>query len=60
MGNFERMAPNAYSEKLVKLVGGQKQFGSLMRVPPKDPKDDLPAPSPAPTSSKQQPQTSKN
>lgn len=32
MGNFERIAPSPLSEQCMKLVGGQKMFGSLMKM----------------------------
>ena len=32
MGNYERCAPDAESEKYMKYIGGQKMFGSTMKV----------------------------
>jgi len=32
MGNFEMIAPTVQSEEYMKLVGGQKMFGSSMKV----------------------------
>jgi hypothetical protein len=32
MGNFERIAPSASCEGYMKLIGGQKMFGSLMKM----------------------------
>ena len=32
MGNYERMAPSESSENYLKLIGGQKMFGSQMKV----------------------------
>lgn len=32
MGDYERIAPSEKSEALLKLVGGQKMFGSVMKV----------------------------
>lgn len=32
MGNFEMMAPSQQSEDLMKLVGGQKMFGSVSKI----------------------------
>ena len=34
MGNYERIAPSKVSDKYIKMVGGQKMFGSLMKVNP--------------------------
>lgn len=34
MGNYERIAPSKTSDKYIKLMGGQKMFGSLMKVNP--------------------------
>ena len=35
MGNYKRIAPSKQAEKLIRLVGGEKRFGSLMKVMPK-------------------------
>lgn len=32
MGNFERICPSPQSDQLIKMVGGQKMFGSLMKI----------------------------
>ena len=32
MGAYERLAPTEQSEKYLKLIGGQKMFGSVMKV----------------------------
>lgn len=32
MGDFERLGPTDKSDALLKLVGGQKMFGSVMKV----------------------------
>ena len=32
LGNFQRIAPSEQSEKYLKLIGGQKMFGSVMKV----------------------------
>ena len=32
MGNYERIAPSESSEKYLKLIGGQKMYGSVMKV----------------------------
>jgi len=32
MGNFERICPSPACDQYLKLVGGQKMFGSLMKV----------------------------
>lgn len=32
MGFFERIAPSEASEKYLKLIGGQKMFGSIMKL----------------------------
>ena len=32
MGNFEMLAPTPHSEELIKLVGGQKMFGSTSKL----------------------------
>lgn len=32
MGNFERIAPSPMCEQYLKLIGGQKMFGSLMKI----------------------------
>jgi len=32
MGNFERIAPSPQCEQYLKMVGGQKMFGSLMKM----------------------------
>lgn len=32
MGNFERVAPSKESEAYLKLIGGQKMFGSMMKI----------------------------
>ena len=32
LGNYERIAPSEASEKYLKLIGGQKMFGSVMKV----------------------------
>ena len=32
MGNFERLAPSPMSESYLKLIGGQKMYGSMMKV----------------------------
>jgi tubulin polyglutamylase TTLL5 len=32
MGNFERLAPSPQCEQYLKLIGGQKMFGSLMKL----------------------------
>ena len=32
MGNYERLAPNEQSEQYMKYIGGQKMFGSTMKV----------------------------
>ena len=32
MGNFERLAPSAQCDQYLKLIGGQKMFGSLMKL----------------------------
>ena len=32
MGNFERIAPTEQSEELIKLIGGQKMFGSTVKL----------------------------
>lgn len=34
MGNFERIAPSPQCEQYLKMVGGQKMFGSLMKIMP--------------------------
>eukprot|EP00347_Sterkiella_histriomuscorum_P010309 403376796 len=34
MGNFERIAPSPQSDYYLKLVGGQKMFGSMMKMQP--------------------------
>ena len=34
MGNYERIAPSKVSDRYIKMVGGQKMFGSLMKVNP--------------------------
>ena len=32
MGNYEKLAPNEQSEQYMKYIGGQKMFGSTMKV----------------------------
>ncbi len=32
MGNYERLAPSESCESYLKLIGGQKMFGSQMKV----------------------------
>ena len=32
LGNFERIAPSPLSEQYLKLIGGQKMYGSLMKM----------------------------
>jgi tubulin polyglutamylase TTLL5 len=32
MGNFERIAPSPQCDQYLKLIGGQKMFGSLMKL----------------------------
>lgn len=32
MGNYQRIAPSDNSERYLKLLGGQKMFGSVMKV----------------------------
>ena len=32
LGNFERIAPSSACDQYLKLIGGQKMFGSLMKV----------------------------
>ena len=32
MGGYERIAPTETSDKLMKMMGGQKMFGSVMKV----------------------------
>ena len=32
MGNFERLAPSEQSDQLLKLIGGQKLFGSTNKI----------------------------
>jgi len=32
MGSFERLAPSDNSEKYLKMIGGQKMFGSVMKL----------------------------
>lgn len=32
LGNYERIAPSENSEKYLKLIGGQKMFGSVMKL----------------------------
>lgn len=32
LGNYTRIAPSEASERYLKLIGGQKMFGSLMKV----------------------------
>ncbi len=32
IGNFERIAPTPYSEKVIRLIGGQKMFGSQTKI----------------------------
>ena len=32
LGDFERIAPSETSDRYLKLVGGQKMFGSIMKV----------------------------
>jgi len=32
LGNYERIAPSPQSDKLLKLVGGQKMYGSTMKM----------------------------
>jgi hypothetical protein len=32
LGNFERIAPSSMCEQYLKLIGGQKMFGSLMKI----------------------------
>ena len=32
MGNFERIAPTEQSEELIKMIGGQKMFGSAVKI----------------------------
>ena len=32
MGDYERIAPTENSEKYMKMMGGQKMFGSVMKV----------------------------
>jgi hypothetical protein len=32
MGNYQRIAPSEASERYLKLIGGQKMFGSVMKV----------------------------
>ena len=32
LGNYERMAPSEQSEQLLKTIGGQKMFGSAMKL----------------------------
>ena len=32
MGNYERLCPSESSENYLKLIGGQKMFGSTMKV----------------------------
>ena len=32
MGNFERLAPSPQCDQYLKLIGGQKMFGSLMKL----------------------------
>lgn len=34
MGNFERIAPSPQCEQYMKLVGGQKMFGSMNKIQP--------------------------
>ena len=36
MGNYEKIAPSKMSDKYIKMVGGQKMFGSLMKVNPQN------------------------
>lgn len=45
MGNYERIAPSKMSDKYIKMVGGQRMFGSLMKVNPNS-KDDQDKPLP--------------
>jgi hypothetical protein len=40
MGNYERIAPTELSDKYVKMLGGQKLYGSLMKVKPEAKSDD--------------------
>lgn len=40
MGNYERIAPTEISDKYAKMLGGQKLFGSLMKVKPGSKADD--------------------
>ena len=37
MGNFERLAPSEESENYLRLIGGQKRFGSTMKISEKIP-----------------------
>ena len=32
LGNFERLAPSPMSEAYLKLIGGQKMYGSAMKL----------------------------
>ena len=32
LGRYERLAPTESSDKYLKMVGGQKMFGSVMKV----------------------------
>ena len=32
MGDYQRIAPSEASERYLKLIGGQKMFGSVMKV----------------------------
>ena len=60
LGNYERIAPTKLSDKYVKMMGGQKMFGSLMKVQPtsKDSKD--PKETKEPSSSSKPKPTSEN
>ena len=40
MGNYERIAPTELSDKYVKMLGGQKLYGSLMKVKTEAKSDD--------------------
>ena len=39
MGNYEKLAPTEESDQYLKLIGGQKMFGSAMKVSEKIPAD---------------------
>lgn len=32
MGNYERLAPSPLCDQYLKLIGGQKMFGSMMKM----------------------------